>query len=312
MTELPATVRRGVEEALTASASRPVAIRSTRPLGGGCINPSARLDASDGAAYFLKWNAAAPPDVFEAEADGLAALRSAGARAGVRVPEVMGVHTGSGGQPSWLLLEFVARGPRGAREGEALGRGLAELHRGRSGAAPDRSAGFGWRRDNYIGSLPQRNPVTADWAEFWRDWRLLPQLVAARPHFRREEARSIDRLLDRVGEALAGAGADGPSLLHGDLWSGNVFPGPGGESVLIDPAAYRGHREVDLAMSELFGGFPTGFLSAYNEAWPLPAEYRRVRRPLYQLYYLLVHVNLFGGSYVEGTLEAARSALSEL
>jgi fructosamine-3-kinase len=122
----------------------------------------------------------------------------------------------------------------------------------------------------------------------------------------------LDRMLDAVDRALEDAETAPPSLLHGDLWSGNVYPDSNGQPVLIDPALYRGHREVDLAMSELFGGFPAAFLSAYQEARPLDEPYRRVRRPLYQLYYLLVHVNLFGGSYVGATLAAAEKVVAEV
>lgn len=310
MTALPEAVRESVEEALEEATGRPAQVTGIRAVGGGCIHPSARLETASGDAFFVKWNAAAPADMFPAEADGLGALTVAAEGTPLRVPGVVGVgRAGSDGE-SWLLLEFLDRGRPGRDYGEALGGGLAELHRPDEGE----TGSYGWERDNYIGSLPQANPPSQDWADFWREARLAPQLALARErgHLRGEDGRTLDRLLDRLDDALAGASDDGPSLLHGDLWGGNVYPGPDGEPVLVDPAVHRGHREVDLAMSELFGGFPSGFLDAYREAWPLADGYRRVRRDVYQLYYLLVHVNLFGQSYVAGTLRAARKALGGL
>jgi fructosamine-3-kinase len=267
------------------------------------------LETGDGEAFFAKWNRSAAPEMFEAEADGLAALREAGASAGLRVPEVIATGAGTAGEPPWLLLEFVERGRATRGYGERLGRGVAAIHRFN---APARQA-YGWSRDNYIGSLPQSNPPSGSWPAFWRDARLAPQMEIARSRgfLGGDGGRALDALLGRTAEALAGADVEGSSLLHGDLWSGNVYPGPAGEPVLIDPAVYHGHREVDLAMSELFGGFP-GFFAAYDEVWPLSPDYARVRRPLYQLYYLLVHVNLFGGSYADSCVRAARSVLSEL
>ena len=312
MTQLPASVRSGVELALCAATGKEAPIRAADPVGGGCINPSARLSTADGESYFIKWNASAPASMFEAEADGLSALAAVSSECGLRVPAVVGVGANGDEGPGWLLLEYVERSTQGAPGyGERLGEGLARLHR----AGSREPGGYGWTRDNFIGSLPQANPRTDSWGAFWRDARIAPQLDRARAsgHFRSgESTRVMDRVLEQIPEALRGAEADGESLLHGDLWSGNVYAGPGAEPVLIDPAVYRGHREVDLAMSELFGGFPRGFMHAYDGAWPLAPEYARVRRPLYQLYYLLVHVNLFGGSYVDSALGAARAVLSEL
>ncbi len=301
-TGLPGSVRAGVEALLERHFGRSVRITEVRSVGGGCINPSARLETDAGEAFFIKWNASAPPEMFEAEADGLRALAGAGA---LRVPEVLG-GGGEGGRadPAWLLLEFVPPHPPGPDFGERFGTALAALH------AP-RDEGYGWHRDNFIGSLPQANPVLESWVDFWREARLLPQLHRARDqgHFTGADGRVLDRLLERLPVLLAGAQEDGPSLLHGDLWSGNVYAGPAGEPLLIDPAVYRGHREVDLAMLELFGGLPGGFRRAYEEVRPLSPGYDRPRRDVYQLYYLLVHVNLFGAAYVTGTMAAAHRAL---
>jgi protein-ribulosamine 3-kinase len=252
-------------------------IRGARPVGGGCINPSLRLDLDRGP-VFLKFNPDSPAGMFAAEACGLEALRAAAS--GLRVPEVFAWRDTDAGGPGWLALEWLEPGARRADTGERLGRGLAALHR-----AP--AEGWGWERDGFIGSLPQVNAPAACWAEW-------------------------DRLLRALPEILAPAEDDGPSLLHGDLWSGNVLASDTGEPALVDPAAYRGHREVDLAMSELFGGFPPRFLDAYREAWPLRPGYGEVRRGVYQLFFLLVHVNIFGGGYARQTEAALRGVLARL
>jgi fructosamine-3-kinase len=324
---IPAHIAAAVEDRLNAARGSPARITSARPVGGGCVNRCARIETDRRAEFFLKWNEQAPAEMFAAEADGLRALRAAGVPHGVRVPEVIALGSSEGsGSPEtsdsratkgpaeasgWLLLEYIAGGAGGRGYGWTLGSALADLH-----AAPTsaRSPGYGWQRDNFIGPLPQANPSTEDWATFWRDARLAPQVSRARARgsLTTDDHRLLERLLERTGEALAGAEADGPSLLHGDLWSGNVYPDASGRPVLIDPAVYIGHREVDLAMSELFGGFPAGFLDAYHEARPLDEAYGRIRRPLYQLYYLLVHVNLFGEGYLSGVRGAVREVLGAL
>lgn len=226
-----------------------------------------------GAERFLKLNEARFQDAFAAEADGLAALRAAGLRA----PEP--VSHGVAGGEAFLLLEFLAL--EGKEDFAALGRMLAEAHR-RPGPR------FGWHRDNTIGATPQQNGWCDDWAEFWRQRRLRPQL----------------ELAERNGFALAAPDVDAllrghsphPSLLHGDLWRGNAGFTPEGP-VVFDPAVYYGDREADLAMTELFGGFPREFYEAYDEAYPLEDGYE-TRKHLYNLYHLLNHLNLFGRSYL--------------
>src|SRR5690606_23431960 len=283
------------ERALAQHTGREVRVSGVRTVGGGCISPAARVETDAGDLFFLKWGSASgtPAGLFEAEARALAALAAAHA---VRVPEVVAAAGPDAGAP-WLLLEWLEPGAPAARTWPELGRALAALHRVRA----DR---YGWPEDNFIGSLPQTNGWAASWAVFWRERRLLPQFGRAvrAGHFEARARRRFDALLDRLDALLAEAEADGASLLHGDLWGGNVHVMAGGEAALIDPSAYHGHREVDLAMSELFGGFGTGVHEAYREAWPLPPGYAEVRRPIYQLYYLLVHVNLFGAGYVGGTL----------
>jgi protein-ribulosamine 3-kinase len=237
-----------------------------RPVSGGCIHRCYRV-----AQGFLKVNDAGMADAFAAEADGLAALRSAGAFA--PAPIEHGVDDGD----AYLLMQWLELRSRG--DFAALGRMLAQLHRSTGN-------GFGWRRDNYIGSTPQLNRSSSSWKSFWREQRLEPQLELAR-----RNGYSLD--LGRVCDLLDGHEPQ-PSLVHGDLWSGNAGFLEDGSPVLFDPAVHFGDREVDLAMTELFGGFPPAFYSAYG---PMPAGYE-TRKHLYNLYHLLNHLNLFGGGYL--------------
>ncbi len=249
--------------------------------GGGCINETRVLNGGDGSRWFVKLNRAERVNMFQAEAEGLRELDAAGA---LRVPRPL-CH-GSDGIRSWLVLEYIELSGRG--DGVALGHGLAGLHK-------HASTRFGWHRSNTIGATHQDNTPSDDWVAFWRERRLLYQLRLA-------ERNGIGRQCVARGEKLA-AGLAGffpgytpvASLLHGDLWGGNVAFARG-EPVLFDPAVYFGDREADIAMTELFGGFSADFRSAYHEAWPLDPGYAR-RRDLYNLYHVLNHFNLFGGGY---------------
>jgi fructosamine-3-kinase len=253
-------------------------IATAAAVAGGCIHDSYRVTVG-AKAYFLKTNDARYADAFAAEADGLAALRAAGMRA----PEPLAHGIGAG--RAYLLLEYLDLSRR--RDFAALGRMLTTSHR-RTGSS------FGWPRDNYIGTTPQRNTPCDDWSTFWLERRLRPQIeIAARNGFR-IRLPGVEPLRGHQPPA---------SLVHGDLWSGNAgFTSSG--PVVFDPAVYYGDREADLAMTELFGGFPDEFYSAYSEVWPLAEGYAR-RKPLYNLYHLLNHLNLFGSGYlaqVEATL----------
>lgn len=257
---------------------------SLEPVGGGCIHRCYRATV-DGRPRFVKMNDARMADAFSAEADGLAALRAAGCRA----PEPFG-HGVDGGE-SYLLMEFLDLRSRG--DFSALATTLAAVHR-------SRGERFGWARENYIGSTPQRNGWCDSWAEFWRERRLAPQLALAQSNGYRIDAGDVCELLkDHEPQ---------PSLVHGDLWSGNVGFLGDRSPVVFDPAVYYGDREVDLAMTELFGGFPREFYCAYGEAWPLAAGYEQ-RKHLYNLYHLLNHLNLFGGSYL-GQVKATLGLLA--
>jgi fructosamine-3-kinase len=249
--------------------------------GGSSLNATWRLDLA-GDRYFVKVNAASRLAMLEAEADGLRALGATGA---VRVPAPVAL--GAAGQAAFLVLEWLdlAHGGRDA----ALGRALAVLHRT---TAPR----HGWHRDNTIGTTPQANAYCDDWAAFFRDRRLAPQLALASRNGRGGALRRDGERLLAVVPALLRGHVPVPSLLHGDLWSGNAARLATGEPVVFDPAVYFGDREADLAMTELFGGFGADFHAAYREAWPLAAGYP-LRRTLYNLYHVLNHANLFGGGY---------------
>ena len=297
MSRLPPALERAVAAAWGARLGREVAIADSAPVGGGCISATARLRSDRGEQAFLKWGMPGdtPAGLFAAEATSLRALRETNA---LRVPEVIALGESDA---SWLLLEWLEPGRATARTSQELGRGLVALHR----HCAER---FGWPEPNFIGSLPQANDWSASWPEFWRAQRLEPQLARAAGFFSAGDRRRFDRLLSALPELLAGAGEEGASLVHGDLWGGNLHVTADGTPALIDPSSYYGHREVDHAMSELFGGFDRAFYAAYDEAWPRRPGYREHRRAIYQIYYLLVHVNLFGGGYVGSTLSALAAA----
>jgi protein-ribulosamine 3-kinase len=258
-------------------------IRSFTPVGGGDINAAARIDTGD-ARYFVKWNTASLPHMFEVEARGLKMLATANA---LRIPNVIALID----QPPALVLEWIDVGASSKlAAAEALGRGLARQHRSSAST-------YGLDHDNYIGSNPQRNGPSRSWIEFYRDQRLGVQrdLAQRHGHLTPDRARRLDRVLNRldrwIDESLVT-----PALLHGDLWGGNTLIDAQGQPVLIDPAVYYGDREAEIAFTELFGGFGARFYAAYNEAWPLARGYAH-RRDLYNLYHLLNHLNLFGAGY---------------
>lgn len=282
--------RRAALEAGLAECTDGARVSSVRSVGGGCISRTLRITTSDGQDFFVKLAEGHDPALLAAEAQSLAVLA---ATATVRVPRV--VASGA----DWLALEWLEPGPGEPHAWAALGRELAALHR--------RLGTWGGHPDNFIGTLPQSNAPAAGWAEFWAARRLEPQLRLATAQLDTADRQRFDRLLHALPEVLAAGEAEGASLLHGDLWSGNVHPLAAGGAALVDPACSHGHREVDLAMAALFGGFAPGFRSTYEEAWPLAPE-AGVRQAVYQLYYLLVHVNLFGAGYLARTRNALRAA----
>lgn len=284
---LPESVQESCESLLQGAA-----IQKATPVGGGDIN-EARLLYTDSGRYFLKMNDhPAALDMFEAEAAGLRLIQ---AEKTIRTPAVVGYN--QSGHKAFLLLEYIESGHRSAGFWQDFGRQLAQLHH-----RPQPH--FGLHRDNYIGSLPQPNPILEDWPAFYRQARLEPQLDLAKKHNRLQttDFQQFDQLLRKLPDLLPN---EPPSLIHGDLWSGNFLADAKGEPVLIDPAAGYAHREMDIAMSKLFGGFAPGFYEAYDAAYPLLTGWQE-RVPLYQLYYLLVHVNLFGGGYVQSVRQVLR------
>jgi fructosamine-3-kinase len=256
---------------------------------GGCINDSFRWESSNGP-VFVKIAAAADLPMLEAEADG---LRELDAGSAVRVPTVLA--SGSAENGAFLALEWVQLSRASGEEQALLGEQLARQHR-------VLATRFGWRRDNTIGSTEQTNTWSDEWLPFFREHRLGFQLrLAERNGFGGPLQERGARLLERL-DVLLGEHRPAPSLLHGDLWGGNVGADPSGRPVIFDPAVYFGDREADLAMTRLFGGFSREFYAAYEKAWPLPASASK-RVDLYNLYHVLNHLNLFGSGYL-GQAEA--------
>lgn len=267
---------------IAGATGRPFTPRTTRNIGGGCIN-SATLLSDGNEHWFVKLNQASLLAMFEAESDGLTAIAETGS---IRVPRPL--CTGVAGGQAFIVMEYIPLGGRGARSGALAGERLAAMHRATQ-------ACFGWHRDNTIGATPQPNPQDPNWASFWRLQRLGFQLdLAARNGYRGRLAERGALLLERLPALLDHAPK--PSLLHGDLWGGNMGIADDGSPVIFDPACYFGDREADIAMTELFGGFGADFHAAYTAAWPLDAGYP-TRKVLYNLYHVINHLNLFGGGY---------------
>jgi len=273
-----------IERSIRLASGAPFSIESRSGIGGGCIN-ECYVVRSRGHAFFVKLNAPVRADMFAAEAEGLAEIARSHT---VRVPQP--VCHGANAKASWLVLEHLELRPGDDRSMAQLGRNLARMHR-------VTAARYGWRRDNTIGATPQVNTRSGDWIAFWRERRLGYQLKLAgsRGHSGRLVADG-ERLLAALPSFFHGH-TPPPSLLHGDLWSGNAALEAGGDPVIYDPAVYYGDREADLAMTELFGGFPASFYEAYGAEYPLDAGYE-TRKHLYNLYHVLNHLNLFGGGYV--------------
>jgi protein-ribulosamine 3-kinase len=265
------------------------AISSTRPVGGGCINNGARLQTTSGTSFFLKTNAHPPADMFEREAEGLEALRQPG---GPRVP-----------QPylygkNFLLIEDLSPGTRQSEYWPEFGRRLASLHK----VVAEQ---YGFPHDNYIGSTPQPNPITRDGYIFFGQHRLLFQARLARDRglLSSAEVQDVEVFIIKLSDLVP---PQPPSLLHGDLWSGNAMADSNGSPAIIDPAVHYGWAEAELAMTTLFGSFPDVFYRSYEEARPLEKGYRS-RFPIYNLYHLLNHLNLFGRGYYGQVISILRS-----
>ncbi len=274
-----------IAEEISKTTGEKFEISDRRSVSGGCINQGWGL--TDGNRdYFVKLNSAAEIAMFEAEAIGLKQMSETQT---IRVPKP--VCYGTEGSSAYIVLEWLDLGGRGNNNAwKEMGRKLAALHRWQP---EDGNKSFGWDLNNTIGSTPQINNWTEDWAEFWAEHRIGYQLKLAKR--RGGSFSGGDRLIEAIPELLAGHKPQ-PSLVHGDLWGGNASVTGDGEPVIFDPATYWGDREVDIAMTELFGSFSAAFYEGYNEAWPLDKGYEK-RKVLYNLYHVLNHFNLFGGGY---------------
>jgi len=263
-----------------------------RPVGGGDISAAWRVK-TEGSSVFLKTGPADSLAMFQAEADGLRELRKADA---IRVPNVLGCVSSE--SECLLALEWIEFELADSGTERMLGQQLAQQHR----YCEDR---FGWHKDNMIGATPQHNLWNDDWVEFVAEDRLGFQLeLAARNGFGGDLQIEGDVLRKNLGHFFDDYWPEA-SLLHGDLWGGN-WASADGAPVIFDPAVYYGDRESDIAMTKLFGGFGASFYDAYEDAWPLSAGSEQ-RILLYQLYHVLNHLNLFGGSYLNRALGIIRA-----
>lgn len=272
-----------VDAAIEAVFASPIASR--RSLGGG-FSSNSRVDLQDGTALFVKENPPEPKGLFEEEAAGLLALSSNGIGPGVPRPYALG----SGPRGQFLVIDYLESGSPGRGFFEEFGRSLARLHKTNTN---DR---FGFSMDNHIGGTVQENGWMDDWYEFFAERRLRFQVRLARSRGLADDSleKDVDAICRRLPEILPRP--DRASILHGDLWGGNYMVGANGKAVIFDPAAYYGHPEADIAMTTLFGGFQGGFYKAYAEEMGLERGWRD-RLDLYNLYHVLNHLNLFGGSY---------------
>ncbi|MCG2589591.1 fructosamine kinase family protein [Rhodohalobacter sulfatireducens] len=263
-----------------------IKIESEQTVSGGSINRAHKLQTDQGA-LFLKWNRSAPDHFFDVEARGLKLLASVDAD--IRVPSVLVTQPPSPDTPGFLLIEYIREGSGSSSDSYNFGAELAKLHN----TTGDH---FGLAYDNFIGSLPQQNDQFDNWIPFFVEKRINPQLKMAIDSGKISQNffGNWNRLSKKLEDLLP---PTKPCLIHGDLWGGNYLFDENGTGILIDPAVYYGHPEMDLAFTKMFGGFSTSFYEGYKSVTPLEDDFSN-RVPIYNLYPLLVHVNLFGGHYV--------------
>lgn len=277
-------ITHSISKLLSSFFNENVDVLSQSHIGGGSINSALKVETNKGI-FFVKHNSKhLYPAMFEKEALGLKLLRESGA---IKVPEV--ITFDDIGDDSFLVLKFIESGNKPADFWDLFAKDLAALHK-------NTSKNFGLNHDNYIGSLKQFNDWENTWSDFFREQRLDIQLKMARDSalLNRSIVSAFERFYKRIDDIFP---QEIPSLVHGDLWGGNFMVGEKGESIIIDPAVYYGHREMDLGMSQLFGGFSSEFYTSYNKYFPLEKGWQK-RMDYCNLYPLLVHVNLFGGGYV--------------
>ncbi|MBL7743887.1 MAG: fructosamine kinase family protein [Chitinophagaceae bacterium] len=266
------------------------------PVGGGSINNCYKLLISNKPKFFLKLNSAVSfPGLFEKEKNGLRFLASQNC---IRIPSVILCETA--GDHQLLLLEWIESGIRSDDTWRQFGEQLARLHYTSNDY-------FGFAEDNYMGSLPQANNLVENWIDFFVNYRIRPQIELAenKKLLDKSHISSFEALFKRLNSII---NIEKPSLLHGDLWSGNFMCDERSAPVLIDPAIYFGHRSMDLGMTTLFGGFDKGFYDAYHYHYPLPGNYHE-QGELCNLYPLLIHLNLFGQSYLPDISHTLRKFL---
>ena len=268
------------------------------PVSGGDINQAARLRDREGRAWFIKINHADRVDMFAAECEGLGELAAA---RDLGVPRAAGF--GASEQFAWLVLEWLELTGASGNADRQLGRALAGMHR-------LTAEHFGWHRDNYIGTTVQPNGWADNWVDFFREQRLGQQLALAQQNGAPQSIIDSGRQLTEQMDDWFRDYAPIPSLLHGDLWGGNRGTLADGRPVLFDPAVYYGDREADIAMTRLFGGFSAEFYAAYDKEWPLDGGASDNGRSLYNLYHVLNHFNLFGGSYLMQAEQLMQNLLS--
>ena len=284
---IPNSVKQHIQQVVDQS------IISSQQVSGGSINQAAKVTLGDKTSCFLKWNISADPHMFIVEEKGLELLKSADTN--LRIPSVLATGQTDEGT-GFFLQQFISEGRAQPNSASDFGRGLAQLHK-------HHNETYGLDHDNFIGRLPQSNTPHENWIDFFIQERMKPQLQMATDSGKlgSDTASSFKRMYKKLPDIFPD---EPPSLLHGDLWGGNYFFDQEGKATIYDPAVYYGHREIELAFTHLFGGFPTNFYDAYEEAYPLSSGFSQ-RKDIYNLYPLLVHTNLFGGSYarqVEGII----------
>lgn len=287
-----------ISKQISLATNRHFEIKETSVVGGGCINQTYRI--TDGTQrYFVKSNKPGCLAMFEAEAAGLMEIHQSHT---LRVP--LPVCYGQNDHAAWLVLEYldINAGARG--NASELGMQLAAMHR-------TTAKEFGWLRNNTLGQTPQINTTSSDWLNFWQTHRLGYQLDLAKTNGFNGKLQELGEQLLINLEQFFSRTSPLPSLLHGDLWSGNYAYDQMGNPVIFDPAVYYGDRETDIAMTELFGGFPADFYSAYRHHYPLDPGYN-VRKVVYNLYHVLNHLNLFGSNYRHQAEQMMSSLLAEI
>ncbi|MEM8720967.1 MAG: fructosamine kinase family protein [Cyanobacteria bacterium P01_G01_bin.39] len=283
-----------ISQAITKATGQQFAIATTNSVSGGCINQGYKVSSQD-TTYFVKLNSASEVEMFAAEALGLQQMSATQA---ITVPKP--ICWGTAGSSSYIVLQWLNLGGGNSQSWRSMGQQLAQMHR------QGTSQNFGWSRNNTIGSTSQINTWMDNWADFFAQQRIGYQLKLAKR--RGGNFPDTKKIVEAVRNKLADRQPQ-PSLVHGDLWSGNAAIGSDGAPIIFDPATYYGDREIDIAMTELFGGFGTAFYQGYNEVWQLDSEYQQ-RKQIYNLYHVLNHFNLFGGGYAAQAQRTISSIIS--